>query len=90
MEQIFFCILLVINLVAFIICGLDKRAARRSAWRIPEKTLLFLAVLGGSAGLYLGMRLFHHKTRKWQFSVVVPVLLVVQAAGLLYLKFILK
>ena len=70
--------LIVINVVAFLAFGLDKLKAKADAWRIPEKTLLGLAVIGGSVGAILGMRTFRHKTRHKQFSVGLPVILAVQ------------
>lgn len=64
--------LLGINLAAFLAYGWDKRKARRHQWRIPEHTLLALAFLGGALGAALGMRVFHHKTRKNKFRIGVP------------------
>ena len=75
-----------INLVAFAAFGIDKRRARIGAWRIPEKTLLLLAVLGGSVGAWLGMTTFHHTTRKPLFSVGVPVILLLQIAAVLVMR----
>ena len=70
--------LVIINVVTFLAFGLDKLKAKVDAWRIPEKTLLGLAVIGGSVGGILGMRTFRHKTRHKQFSVGLPVILAVQ------------
>ncbi len=70
--------LLAINVVAFLAYGLDKYKAKNDLWRIPEATLLTLAVIGGSIGALLGMRFFHHKTKKPKFSVGVPVILIIQ------------
>lgn len=67
--------LLIINAAAFLLMLADKRKARQNAWRIPETTLLGIAALGGSLGALLGMRLFHHKTRKPKFSIGIPLLL---------------
>ena len=67
--------LLLLNGVSFLAYGIDKWKAKRAHWRISEKTLLLLAAVGGSAGAFLGMKLFHHKTLKRKFSVGVPVLL---------------
>lgn len=61
--------LLLVNLAGFLLMGLDKRRARRGAWRISEKALFLLAVLGGSLGAIAGMRTFRHKTRHWYFRV---------------------
>ena len=73
-------ILVLTNLAAFLLMGIDKRRAVRDVWRIPEKTLLTACGLFAAAGGLIGMHVFHHKTRKMKFSVGVPVMLVVQAA----------
>ena len=57
--------LVLMNLVTFWVYGADKRRARRGRWRVPEKTLFLLPLLGGSIGALAGMRVFHHKTRHW-------------------------
>ena len=67
-----------VNLAAFALMGLDKRRARRGAWRISEKALFLPAVLGGALGGLLGMRVFHHKTKHWYFRFGMPALLIVQ------------
>lgn len=72
--------LAVINLVTFAVYGIDKARARRGAWRIPEKTLFLLPLLGGSLGALLGMRVFHHKTKHWYFVWGVPAILLAQLA----------
>ena len=69
--------LIIINIAAWLMYGLDKWKAKSGAWRIPERTLLLTALLGGSAGALAGMLLFHHKTRKHKFTVGVPVMLAV-------------
>lgn len=69
-----------INLATFAVYGIDKAKARRGAWRIPEKTLFLLPLLGGSLGALLGMRAFHHKTRHWYFVWGVPAILLAQLA----------
>ena len=66
---------LLLNLMAFIAYGSDKRRARKGKERTPEATLLLWAVVG-AIGAYLGMKFFHHKTRKTKF-ILVPVLAVV-------------
>ena len=79
--------LIAINLVTFAVYGADKRRARRGAWRVPEKTLFLLPLLGGSIGALLGMRVFRHKTKHWYFVWGVPAILLAQialAAWLLY------
>ena len=70
--------LLTINALGFWIMLDDKQRARKKRWRIPEATLLTVAILGGSAGCFLGMRLCRHKTRKPKFSIGIPVILLAQ------------
>ena len=69
-----------VNITAFILYGADKKKAKRGQWRIPEKTLLGVAVIGGSAGAILGMFLFRHKTKHWYFRYGLPAILIVQLA----------
>jgi uncharacterized membrane protein YsdA (DUF1294 family) len=70
--------LLAINLLGFVLAGVDKRRAVRKLWRIPERQLLLVAFLGGSVGLYLGFRVFRHKTRHPKFMIGVPLVLLLQ------------
>ena len=74
--------LVLINIAAFIVYGVDKRCAERYLWRIPEKVLILLAVFGGSIGALMGMRTFHHKTRKWYFRFGIPGILILQILAL--------
>ncbi|MGL5540685.1 MAG: DUF1294 domain-containing protein [Erysipelotrichaceae bacterium] len=83
MDNIFW-ILLALNGVSFLLYGLDKRKAIHNQWRIPEKTLLGFSLLGPIGGL-MGMRFFHHKTRKPLFQVGVPLFVVVQTVLLILL-----
>lgn len=76
--------LLIINMITFIIYGVDKRRARLGLWRVKERTLLLLAVIGGSAGALLGIYGLRHKTRHKRFTVLVPFLLICQGALLAY------
>ena len=77
--------LLGINLLAFLAFGRDKALARQGRFRIPEARLLLYAVLGGSAGAWLGMRRFHHKTKKWRFRIAIPALFLTQVGLIVYL-----
>lgn len=70
--------LAVVNLIGFIMMGMDKARARKRAWRIPEAHLFIVALIGGSIGSIIGMYLFHHKTRHWYFVYGMPVILIVQ------------
>lgn len=71
-----------INLVGFILMGIDKHKARKHLWRIPERTLFLTAILGGSIGVFLGMHTFHHKTKHTSFVVGIPLIIVIQAIPL--------
>ena len=70
--------LLSINLISFILMGVDKSKARKRSWRIPESTLFVLALIGGSIGSIAGMHLFHHKTRHRYFLYGMPAILIIQ------------
>ena len=78
MERILVVYLLAINLLAFILYGIDKKRARKREWRISEKTLIGIAVIGGCVGAILGMHIFHHKTRHWYFRYGLPLILIIQ------------
>ena len=67
----------VINFTTWAAYGLDKGRAKSGKWRIPERTLLLLALIGGSLGALAGMIMFRHKTRKAKFFISVPVMFVV-------------
>ena len=69
-----------INLVTLAIYGVDKHRARCDAWRVPERTLFLLPLLGGSVGALLGMYGFRHKTKHWYFRLGLPLILLAQIA----------
>ena len=72
--------LVIINVVTFLMYGIDKWKARNSKWRIRETALLELAVLGGSIGAWIGMIVWHHKTRHKKFRYGVPAIIIIQLA----------
>ena len=72
--------LVAINGVTFVVYGIDKYKAVRSKWRIPESTLIGLAVIGGSVGAWLGMKFWHHKTLHAKFRFGIPIILIAQVA----------
>lgn len=84
MEKVLGCYLLLINAAGLAIMCLDKLFAKKGAWRVPERTLLLIAFLGGSLGSLLGMLLAHHKTRKPKFYILVPLFLALQIAAAVY------
>lgn len=73
-KELFFLFLAVINLAAFILYGIDKKRARDKRWRISEKSLLLIALLGGAFGANAGMFFFRHKTRHWYFRLGLPLM----------------
>ena len=73
--------LIIVNLAALVLMYSDKQRAIRHHWRIPERTLLLSAIIGGSIGAIAGMYLFHHKTRHWYFVIGMPAILVAQIAA---------
>lgn len=77
--------LLLINVVGFAAMGIDKRRAKKDAWRIPEARLFLFAIIGGSIGSILGMRVFHHKTKHWYFKFGMPLILILQIALTIFL-----
>ena len=77
--------LLVVNIIAFFAMWLDKWKAKNDAWRIPESTLMALALMGGSIGGIAGMYVFRHKTKKPRFFIGFPVILVTDIALVIYL-----
>ena len=80
MWKIIVIYLLVLNLAGLAVMGIDKYKAVHHAWRIPEKTLFLVSILGGCAGTWIGMYLFHHKTRHWYFVVGMPLILILWIA----------
>ncbi len=81
--------LIITNIVTFLVYGLDKWKAKKSKWRIREAALLGLAVLGGSIGAWLGMKVWHHKTMHKKFRYGIPAIIIIQLiliAGYLLLR----
>lgn len=76
--------LAIINIVAFVVYGMDKYKAKHQKWRIPEAALLSLAFLGGAVGALLGMLVFRHKTKHLRFQILVPLALIIWV-GLIFI-----
>ncbi|NMB33229.1 MAG: DUF1294 domain-containing protein [Clostridium sp.] len=77
--------LIVINVVGFVVCGIDKYKAKRSLWRIPESTFFWLVLMGGAIGVYVGFLLFRHKTRHRRFMLGVPMIFILQVTVLIFI-----
>lgn len=76
--------LIVINIVTFLIMGLDKWKAKRGSWRVQESALFTLVLFGGGVGGILGMVYFHHKTKKLKFQIGFPLILILEIAFMIY------
>ena len=85
MTNVLLYYLIVINIVTFLIYGIDKRKAKQGSWRISEATLLILAVIGGSIGALLGMKVWHHKTMHKKFKYGLPLILLAQIAIIFFI-----
>lgn len=77
--------LTIINALGLLLMLADKQKARRGAWRIPERTLLWVAALGGSLGSWVGMQMFRHKTKHLKFTIGIPIFLALHIVGLILL-----
>ena len=69
--------LLTINIITFIAYGIDKYKSKKQKYRISENTLIILAIIGGPLGAILGMHIFHHKTKKKKFIILIPIILLI-------------
>ena len=79
-----------VNVLTFLVYGIDKLKAKKGKWRISEATLLLLAIIGGSVGAWLGMKVWHHKTMHKKFKYGIPLILVLQIALLILIYFDIK
>ncbi|HCW52517.1 MAG TPA: DUF1294 domain-containing protein [Clostridium sp.] len=77
--------LVIINFAGFLIMFIDKNRAIHKEWRIPEKNLIGISVIGGSIGMLLGMNVFRHKTKHLKFTIGVPLILIIQITTAIYL-----
>ena len=68
-----------VNVITFVVYGIDKLKAKKGKWRVPEATLLLLAVVGGSVGAWCGVRVWHHKTMHAKFKYGIPLIMAVHA-----------
>jgi uncharacterized membrane protein YsdA (DUF1294 family) len=74
-----------INVLTFLLYSIDKRKAQKGKWRIPEETLIWLAIVGGSIGALIGMYLFRHKTKHRKFTLGIPAIILAQAVIVYFL-----
>lgn len=76
--------LIIINLIGFLAMLIDKRKAKKGEWRIPEKTLFLITLLGGGLGTISGMYTFRHKTKKLKFTIGLPAILITEIFLVIY------
>ena len=86
MTQTIIYILICINALTFLVYGIDKWKAKQGRWRISEGTLLILAIIGGSIGALLGMKVWHHKTKHKKFKYGLPLILLAQIALIYFIN----
>ena len=87
-TQIAVIYLIVINILGFLVMGLDKHKAKMAERRIPENTLFMFTILGGGVGTIAGMYVFHHKTKKMKFKVGMPLVLILELLIFVYFKYL--
>ena len=85
LEKLILIYLVAVNVVTFFLYGIDKWKAKRSKWRISVATLLGMAVIGGSIGAWLGMRVWRHKTMHKKFQFGIPVIILLQIALIIWI-----
>ena len=90
MWKYFVIFILIMSVITFFVFGWDKWKAKNDKWRTPESTLFLLAIFGGSIGALLGMQIWRHKTQHWSFRLGIPIILILQAAGLIWYFFFSK
>lgn len=76
--------LIIINLIGFLIMYIDKQKAKKGNWRIPEKTIFLVTLLGGGIGTISGMYAFRHKTQKMNFVIGLPVITILEIIAIIY------
>lgn len=88
MKYIVIIYVVIINIIGFLIMGIDKRKAVKNLWRIPEKTFFIISLLGGGLGSWLGMYTFRHKTKHWYFVAGIPTIAFLELGIAYYFVFL--
>ncbi|MGO1468382.1 MAG: DUF1294 domain-containing protein [Tissierella sp.] len=86
LESFLWIYFLIINMISFICFYMDKKRSRKNMWRISESFLIGISFIGGSLGSMIGMKMFHHKTRKKKFIFGIPILFLINILTLFYIK----
>lgn len=79
--------LIIINIIGFLVMYIDKQKAKKGKWRIPEKTIFIITVLGGGIGTISGIYAFRHKTQKLHFTIGLPTITILEIIGVIYFTF---
>ena len=79
--------IIIINIIGFLVMYIDKQKAKKGKWRIPEKTIFIITVLGGGIGTISGMYAFRHKTQKLHFTIGLPTITILEIIGVIYFTF---
>jgi len=90
LDYIVITYLIILNIIGFAIMGIDKNRAKKNKWRIKEKTLFFVAAIGGSVGSIIGMKQFRHKTKHKNFVFGMPLILILQIISYIIIFYIIK
>lgn len=85
--KLIFLYLTVISIISVIVCVADKSRAKKGKWRIKESTLFLLSALGGSAAMYITMRVIHHKTLHKRFMIGIPLIIIIQVMLLISVRY---
>lgn len=85
MTEVVLIYLLIVNAIGFLLMTVDKYKAKKNLWRIPESTLMTIALIGGSIGSLMGMYTVRHKTKHLKFTVGIPLILVLQIAAFIWI-----
>ena len=85
MSNVILIYLLTVNAIGFLLMTVDKYNAKKNLWRIPESTLMTVAIIGGSIGSLIGMYTVRHQTKHLKFTVGIPVILVLQIAAVIWI-----
>ena len=87
MKELIIFYIIIVNLIGFFTMKSDKARAKKKAWRIPEKVLFGVALLGGSLGSWIGMKKFRHKTKHWYFKFGIPFIFFLELVLVYYYSF---
>ena len=79
--------LIIINIIGFLAMFIDKRKAENHKWRIPEKTFFLITLIGGGIGTIAGMYVFRHKTKKYKFTIGLPLILILEIVWIISIYF---